>query len=567
MTADDDSRLHQLIQLMDIMKRDATDRQPIIALHPAQIPQDLIHTNREEYTSKELQDLKQRDFQTRLFISSFCIENCVWMRTHHTDNAERMTNFTYIRDYYKAARTTFNHSSAKAIMTTLLTVMIAKEKSNYCSFATVVASGLSEHAKHTSFEIDNDMVRDKLDLPIARQHLLVLMDIVFQKLSTRSFLLGKNNKDNFDNCNIFRLVHCMTKGRKGLEKMPIIYCIFSFFLQACLTTFIIFQIVADSRVDKRERSQLLTNGLYVLATLGFVYSLLIAVPEVTSTMRALRGFYNGHFGFICIIDLIVNIIITLTLVVAGFIVVINEDLGFINAVLNTAALLFIPQIDDRLPALLGYDENAIVENYLIREAKLEYNKYHKMKDDKLISDKVLKAGLGIQFNDFFITNTIERGRSDQDFALYQPFVVRKDKYGEEMYPSKFITEDCLLKKIEWRYTHWEKGDTTKPRVGYMKIYKLNGESLEIKYDGKESIPIQDKLYSVPDGVYIITRIVLSSSISKLRLCGSNTAEDFQKAMEYYSLWELTFGAKKLLGKHKRGSISYGGSSKRPEVGV
>ena len=549
---------------MDIMTRDATDGQPIIPLHPAGIPKDFIHTNRGEYTSKELEDLQQRDFQTRLFISSLStVGNCVWMRTHHTDNAEGMTNFTYIRDYYKAARATHNHTSAKATMTALLTAMFAKEESNYCSFATVVASGLSEVAKHTSFEIKDDMVRNKSDLPMARQHLVVLMDVVFHKLSVRRFLLGKNNWMN--NCNIFRLVHCDTKGRES-SKWPIIYCIFSFFLQVCLTAFVFFQIVDDDNDDenREKRSDLLKYGLWVLASLGSVYSFLIAVPEISSTMEAVRSFYNGQVGFLLIVDVIVNIIIPLALVGAGFIVIVQEK-SFIDAVLNTAALLFIPEIDDRLPALLGYDAKAIVENYLIKEAKLEYNKYLKMEDNMAIREKVSKAGLGVQFNDFFITNTIERGRSHQDFALYQPFIVRKDKVGEEIDPSNYITEDCLLRKIEWKYTHWDKDDTTKPRIGYMKIYKLNGEIVEVKYDGKEAISIQDRLYSVPDGVYIITSIVLSSAILKLRLCGSNTAEDFQKAMEYYSLWELTFGAKSLLGKHKSGMRIGCGASKRPDV--
>jgi len=36
------------------------------------------------------------------------------------------------------------------------------------------------------------------------------------------------------------------------------------------------------------------------------------------------------------------------------------------------------------------------------------------------------------------------------------------------------------------------------------------------------------------------------SVLKLRLCGSKSAKDFLTAMEYYSLWETTYGAKKML---------------------
>jgi hypothetical protein len=325
---------------------------------------------------------------------------------------------------------------------------------------------------------------------------------------------------------------------------------FSFLLQVCLTTFVFMQVINNFINDTDEVDDLLRYGLWVLASLGSLYSFLIAIPEVRSTIEAVQILYKGRFSLLMAIDVIVNIFIPSILVVIGFLVVIQDREGFINAVLNTAALLFIPEIDDKLPALLGYEEKAIVEDFLIGEAKRQYDYYANCQDSEIFP-LIIRDRLGVQFNDFFVTNSLERGRSHQDFALYQPYIVRPNKVNKrsnEIDPSNFITEDCLLKKIEWKFTHWNKDDTTKPRVGYLKLHKLNGQIVEIKYD-KEDVPVQDKLYSTQEGTYIITNIVLSSAILKLRFCGSNSAGAFKHAMEYYSLWQMTYGAKALLRKH------------------
>ena len=138
--------------LMNSMERDC--KQKTISLHPGD--------DRKIYTKEELNALKGRDFTTRLYISSQSVlNNSVWIRTHHTDNAEHTSNLAYIRDYFKAAYITRNHTAAKATLTALLTTMFAMEESNYNSFATIVASGLSEKGTNTSFEVHNTMLGDE----------------------------------------------------------------------------------------------------------------------------------------------------------------------------------------------------------------------------------------------------------------------------------------------------------------------------------------------------------------------------------------------------------------------
>ena len=65
------------------------------------------------------------------------------------------------------------------------------------------------------------------------------------------------------------------------------------------------------------------------------------------------------------------------------------------------------------------------------------------------------------------------------------------------------------------------------------------------FSGAEKIDL-GRPYFLDDGAYMITHFVMSSSILNLRLCGSVNPADFLKAIEYYSMWEITAGAKALL---------------------
>jgi len=61
----------------------------------------------------------------------------------------------------------------------------------------------------------------------------------------------------------------------------------------------------------------------------------------------------------------------------------------------------------------------------------------------------------------------------------------------------------------------------------------------------EKIEECNPVYKV-EGIYMITDFECTESITKLRICGSKTAENFTKAMETYSLWKLDGNTKKLL---------------------
>ncbi len=87
--------------------------------------------------------------------------------------------------------------------------------------------------------------------------------------------------------------------------------------------------------------------------------------------------------------------------------------------------------------------------------------------------------------------------------------------------SKLILRIISLKTVycdvvEWKYTAYGVGKTTKPRVDYLKLVKLNGEVIEIVFSGAEKIDL-GRPYYLNDGAYMTTHFVISSSMLNLRL--------------------------------------------------
>ena len=212
-----------------------------------------------------------------------------------------------------------------------------------------------------------------------------------------------------------------------------------------------------------------------------------------------------------------------------------------------------PEIDDQLPRLLGFDQDAIIENYLLEESKLHYEEYAIM-TDKDVNNAFPKADVesqvdadrayGVNFCDYFLTNSVLEGSDAHDFS--QPFVVKKadNNFGHELSPSNYITDDCLLKKVEWRYVD---SKAISPTIGYLRLTKLSGEVVEI--DLSENNEVERGTLHQLDGVYVITNFIMTASeIESLRIAGSDTGNSFMTGISQYSLWELTFDAKSLLRK-------------------
>lgn len=227
---------------------------------------------------------------------------------------------------------------------------------------------------------------------------------------------------------------------------------------------------------------------------------------------------------------------------------------FIDAVLNTAALLFIPEIDDQLPSLLGYDHEVIVKNYLVNALLKQYDHCCLMEDEDVTEDfiRVVNEDIGIQFGDFYLTHWPEQGSSHEESIHFQPHEVIASVVNgvssHHICPVNTVNENCLIQKITWSYTTGFE-HSIKPRIAFLRLEMMNGTVTEINMKTVDTEIGVDDVYHQLDGAFIITAFQMSSAILRLRICGSYNPHDFLKAFEYYSLWDITGSAKKILHNH------------------
>ena len=359
-----------------------------------------------------------------------------------------------------------------------------------------------------------------------------------------------------------------TKGQRN--KSSFIYVIFSSLLQLCLALFCMTEVLTEvEQVNQEEKAMHVQYDLYILASLGSLFGFLCSLREFRNAHKVYH--FYGKLGPLQMIDFVVNVITPLLIIFVGFWLVSSQD-NFVDAVIMTTALLFIPEIDDQLPGLLGFDRDALIEMYLVREAKIAYNhdilkntndgiqndnpdllRICSIKNTTQNSQRKLSK-MGMEFSDYFITNP-EQG-ADASPGTYQPsgnglkiFSADYDPTGgHEISPAKVISEDCLIETIEWRHAQ---EDNDGPIV-WLKLVKMNGDVILKDYISQHNLHGIGKSASIGEthrlqGFYMITDLVMETfSITTLRLCGSKRASDFLDAIKYYSLWDITREAKSSL---------------------
>jgi len=385
------------------------------------------------------------------------------------------------------------------------------------------------------------LVRRDEDPVLIRRKLCFLMDVVFKRLAIRKFLVDDGRS------NIYRLIHCQT--RHAHNKKPLIIAVFAFILQISLTAYVMLQFL-NGRLGIMEKetevvSDVFPHVMLPLALTTSLHSFMIAIPNFQESLFSYRIY--GKIGPLQMMDFIMSALIPLVLTVSGFIVIYRET-SFIEGVLNSTALLFIPEIDDQLPSILGLRTEEIVKNFLVAESVMTFDKIAKLEDADFSCAEMKNQNIttGVQFNDFYITNMTEQGITDG--TPFQPYQVTVDtnQMGHQIDPSSFVTKDCLLKRIEWKYTTGYPHTTT-PRIGYLHLTKIDNSEVEIerKKDPHGLVGIADYSHSI-DGLFIITTFQMSEDVLKLRVCGSYNPPDFLKAFNCYSLWDVSSEAKRAI---------------------
>ena len=106
-------------------------------------------------------------------------------------------------------------------------------------------------------------------------------------------------------------------------------------------------------------------------------------------------------------SILISIVIPFDLSYFGFIIILCEK-GYISAVLNCLALLFIPDIDDQLPKILGCRDDDIIKNSLIKESMVDFDDIIHIPEDEVTTIECARRNLvcGLQFDNFYITDML-----------------------------------------------------------------------------------------------------------------------------------------------------------------
>lgn len=205
--------------------------------------------------------------------------------------------------------------------------------------------------------------------------------------------------------------------------------------------------------------------------------------------------------------------------------------------------------------LLGLDESIIIKNFLTFQSLRQFDEVSMLKDEVITEDFVrsIDDAIGVPFCDYYFTNWPEQGSTPENGVHFKPHEVTAGKvhsHGHQIIPTNTVNELCLIRKIIWSYTTGYE-NSIKPRIGYLRLEMINGEVVEINMKTvNKAVGVDDMTHEL-DGVFIITTFQMSSTILRLRVCGSYNAADFVKAFDYYSLWGITPYARRLLHDYQK----------------
>ncbi len=408
------------------------------------------------------------------------------------------------------------------------------DEGKYYSIASVLASTLSQKAKHTLFQKhkpNNFSVGQPHQLDSRRERFVLLMQTVFSAVSKDRFLLRDNN------VNIYRLAFCLLNSGEKSGRVWV-YVLFSIFLQLSLMAY-----VCTELVMMEEWNWIWPH--FPLALSATLFAMIQAWKELQSTIEVRDTIYVGRsfdrFALLTM-DAIANLLIPIAAVVLGFLLIITQE-GFINGVLNTAALLFISEIDDQLPEFLEYANEDIVRTFVVQNAENEYKNLPTNGSSTMSA--MLQKG-NIEYSDIMVTNSEEAGLDAYENSLFGPIDVHSYATLEIIQPG------CLLKEVGWLYQYEveEKPFSAKLKKGnvvFLRLVTLGDEVIEMKNPKfTEGLNLSTARLNTIKGVYMLTSFEKARSVQKLRLCGSPTGKEFKRAMDYYNLWSISATASDLL---------------------
>jgi hypothetical protein len=522
------------------------------------------NNERDFFTYEEKQRFLARPLESRLFITGgfggpYQIDG--WLRTRFTDNAMNHCNLREYAQYFWDCHAN-QTGPVVATVSGLLLRYYELDRDDYYSEACTLASALSGNGKNVHVAIhedatlpgyDNDRPSQQqqqqqhqhqiqqqeqhppsatatsssssssrppwnqqpsqqdadddsafFDDDILRTSMVGFMSNVFHAIAKHRFLVEHSNS--------YRLAHCLTDG--SVDKTPLLIPFFSFCMQLALLMYVIFELWYYSDFNVQY-------GMFTLGVLTSIYSSIQARNGLFVSWMATdiykKDDHKGYARVECVgllaqMDRFANVIIPMTIVFAGFFVVVKQE-GFIEGVLNSAALLFITEIDEQLPVFFNLDAREIAQSYLLRKiadevvSKMSFNaQMSRANRVKLIRAGVMPhgPGYGIRFCDIRVTNTAHTSHSHcrpheirPSVDFYQivtdnnQFFVRHEKQPEKLYVKSSISADCLLKQVKWHYVR--DSDLQKGYVDRLFLKKLDGTEILIDCHKKGASPLTPEM--------------------------------------------------------------------------
>lgn len=504
-----------------------------------------LDTQSREYSLEEILEVRARPFASRLCIEDVKNDqNVVRLQTHFSDRHRTRSFPQRFCDYTRVMNLTKTNVGARNNLGHLMTELFEMKAATFHSLATTFASALSDNGRGVTFEQElygqenPNKTPDPLEQSVLRLQFSRLLHILFSKVKLERQLRKKGKS------NIFRLAYCSIKyphatGEDNTTESTMsayFQALVAFAIQAMLTLYIVLE-GADRMSDRPHHK--VYSRMVPLASLILILSFFISWRELSGTADTLN-FYKGnkvHAGQIhplALLDYISNLILPVFLMIGGFVVILTQE-RYIEAVMNSAALLFTLKIHDILPAVFKLDTKKIVQNHLIGEAVVELKDYQKCrkdtnsecngsecfesilhagearvdcKDDQGIVEYELNARENsvatsveplentrayeittkthvkgsmdayaipkIEFADMLLTNYSEDENHITDNVVCAPHKILGTHEEPEFIASNYITRNCLFKSVEWSYTT---GDSFSgaPSIAFLKLQKLDGD--------------------------------------------------------------------------------------------
>jgi hypothetical protein len=371
------------------------------------------------------------------------------------------------------------------------------------------------------------------------------------------------------------VLYADTTSSDGVQAVS--YALFTAILQTVLTTYVVVFVV-DSLIAHEEDEgepqgweQLAFSEEhawnYSLATIITALSIMMVWPSIRDALHM-----NQHLGFLGsrflkFADLLCNVLVPVVLVPTGvFLIVISETL--MDQVLNSVALMFIPELDEQLPEMLGLPVGDLFEDCVTKKALREFIQVSReccparclkdteSEDDTMDSGDLLPAaGPGDMSEGGGLMDLLIAG----DGSWCDPGGLRKvvDMAGSTVVSlCNVVGAETLLGRIEYclqSHTHSKTNETTK-ELAWVRLWKLDGSPpCEISSPGFEGF--EGATVEALTGVFILVDFEISIWISTFRLLGSTSRSDFKSSMEYYGMWEINAAANALLARRGDGIVA------------